>query len=611
MISKSLKRVLAMAMCVLCIAGSIVICSAASQKYVISELDEMSITLPDGMSAATRSTKSTDRYFSLFGLDYDTTMDNFRNSDIYLQGMNDSSTLTLTVTMTKTDESKGIKNYALLDDEELNKVKTSFLDESEYSSCTPYQSEDNKIMWFLFEANVNAGGSQIKAYQANTVYDGMSINVTLQHNGSNVTADEYSVFSGTVASVSFGKESWIQDLIPVIIIGGAVIAVILVILLILVIRHARKRGKKSRNDKIISELADKYNLYDGEKSEGRNRKKKSKKNNDTEYGYSDEIGTDGYVDISSSDSSANSEGSDYIDSEIFEDRLQAQMREDYLGESSPEDIRIYDKNKPERVVSDEEIDEILSTTRKPEPDSDSVIYSDGEQAEHEQIEEQSVAVEDAEAETDESEDAEEIYSSTENDEPDLTEDGLTETEEFNNDEELVREQAKRTKFSDSDDFFEEAPKKTMGIISNKELDEAEDYDVIKEIEQRATKVENEEEDVDAGVPIGERLMKIGRGIKSFGIHFGYFCTNVYRLIKRKRAMAKRKKAEEERRERARQRAERQRQQRRAEESGSLVKVHSRTDRRPPQSSSRNNTRSTQRKPSSTQRTRRQPSNSKR
>ena len=48
MISKSLKRVLAMAMCVLCIAGSIVICSAASQKYVISELDEMSITLPDG-----------------------------------------------------------------------------------------------------------------------------------------------------------------------------------------------------------------------------------------------------------------------------------------------------------------------------------------------------------------------------------------------------------------------------------------------------------------------------------------------------------------------------------------------------------------------------------
>ena len=75
------------------------------------------------------------------------------------------------------------------------------------------------------------------------------------------------------------------------------------------------------------------------------------------------------------------------------------------------------------------------------------------------------------------------------------------------------------------------------------------------------------------------MKKVGGGIKSFGVHCGYFCTNVSRMIKRKHAMKKRQKAEEERRERARQRAERQRAQRREMENGGLVQVHSRSESR--------------------------------
>jgi hypothetical protein len=178
---------------------------------------------------------------------------------------------------------------------------------------------------------------------------------------------------------------------------------------------------------------------------------------------------------------------------------------------------------------------------------------------------------------------------------DLTEDGLTENDEFNNDEELVRDQAKHAKFSDSSDFFDEAPNKVYGIINNRDFDSAEDYDVIDEIEERVTAVENEVEDVDTGMPIDERLNKIGdglkkfgSGVKNFGIHCGYFATNVYRMVKHKRAVARRKKEEQERRERARISAEKRKQQnRRAVENGGLVQVHSRTDRKPTAQNSSN------------------------
>ena len=168
-------------------------------------------------------------------------------------------------------------------------------------------------------------------------------------------------------------------------------------------------------------------------------------------------------------------------------------------------------------------------------------------------------------------------------------------EDYNNDEELIRQEAKRVKFKDSDDFFEEAPKKTMGVISSKEIRDAEDFDVINEVEERVKEVEKPSQN--AGKSFVEAMKKVGGGIKSFGVHCGYFCTNVSRMIKRKHEMKKRQKAEAERRERARQRAERQRAQRREMENGGLVQVHSRSESRTAQ----NRRPVQQRRPSSQQR----------
>lgn len=596
----NVKKLTAVLCALICVIGSTLICSAATQRYTINEIDDMVIYLPDDMSAITRSSKNTDRYFSVFGLDYNTIMQNFENGDIYLQGMDNMSSVTVTVTMTKTDESKGIGNYNLLEAEQLSQVSSNFLSQSEYTSCTPDTA--GKIVWLNFDANVTSNGLSIRAYQANTVYDGMSVSITLQRNSGNVTAEDYATFTEIVSSVSFMKESAIGSMIPYIIIGASIVVILLLIILIIVAKHAKKRRKKNKNDKILEELAEKHI------SKRRNNSDREQ----SEYSvYEDEKFEDNkgdYSDISSGNS----------DDDYTFDKTEIDSADFFKGveQSDNEDVKIYKPS--DRKVDDSEIEEILNFKRmaaqkaaaEAEESFAEVVYSNEKNADKTEEPESKAETETENAEeTAESVTAEETTDEEVKEKTDKAveiEDGLfgeadeNDEEDYNNDEELVRQEAKRVKFKDSDDFFEEAPKKTMGVISSKELRDAEDFDVINEVEERVKEVEKPSQN--AGKSFVEAMKKVGGGIKSFGIHCGYFCTNVSRMIKRKHAMKKRQKAEAERRERARQRAERQRTQRREMENGGLVQVHSRSERRP----SQNRRPVQQRRPSSSQQ--RRPSN---
>ena len=153
-----------------------------------------------------------------------------------------------------------------------------------------------------------------------------------------------------------------------------------------------------------------------------------------------------------------------------------------------------------------------------------------------------------------------------------------------------REKPQPESFEDSGDFFEEKPHRIAGVISSKEIEEAEDYDVIGVEEQRAEKAERAqestgEEEAEAESGGGsELLQKLGGGIKSFFIHLGYFFTNIWRAIKRRHAKRKRKRMEEERRLREQERLRQQR-ARRAEmekrrDANGLVQVHRRDEHRP-------------------------------
>lgn len=540
--NRKLSKTFAVVMsALLCMISSVFICSA-TQKYTISEIDDMIICLPDNMSAVTRDSKNTDRYFSVFGLDYNTTMQNFKNGDIYLQGMDSFASTTVTVTMTKTDESKGIGNYNLLDDVKLAEVANNFLSQNEYTACT--EDTAGNIVWLNFNTDVNYNGKSIKAYQANTVYNGMSVNITLQRNAGDVTAEDYAEFIEIVSSVSFLKTNAITGAEPYIIIGIAIGAIIIIILLVIFIKKAKKRRKKNRNDKILEELAGKYTS------------KRSNKSTEIDYG-------------------------DY-------DIRSAEVEHE-------DDVKLYgEQTQQNRAVSDGEVDKILEYSRH-ENKSEQVFVDKNAEADSDvQFDAISENFEGSEEikEADKINEKSDVVSEISDDF--FGEADLTDENDDDNDEELVRQESKQSKFKDSDDFFEEAPKKVMGVISSKDIRDAEDFDVITEVENRVTEVEK------AGANAGDvflNVMKnIGGGIKSFGIHLGYFCTNVSRMIKRKRAINKRKKEEEQRRERARMRAERERTRRQQMQNGELVRVHSKNDIRVPQ----NRRGTSQRRPSSTQ-----------
>lgn len=479
-----IKRLLAVILCVVILTiSSTFVCSATNNSYTIHNINDMTLFLPDNMTAITRESKADDKYFSVFGLNYDTTMQNFKSSDIYLQGMDNNADVTVTVTMTKTSESQGISNYNLLQSSELTEVKENFLAQGEYNSCTPDNAK--QIVWLIFDTTVNNNGKTIKAYQANTVYDGMSINITLQRNEGNVKSSDYNDFYSIISSANFMKAESADTAMIYAIIVGTVILIVLIIAIILLIKKFSQRMKKNKNDKIIEELSDKYTTR-------RNR-----------YRYAEEEPTD---------SSENDYG-------------------DFLNDA----------------ISEVEIEEIQQEE------------NDFEVVETEETIEEAEEV---------AEEAEETVS-----------EDIEEENDYFNDEELVRMEARKTKFVDSDDFFEEAPKKTMGVISSKDLRDAEDYDVIEEVEKKAIEVEKPAPK--KGEAVGKVLKSIGNGMKSFFVHCGYFCTNVSRMIKRRNAMKKRQKAEEERRQKARMRAARERQQRREIQDNGIVQVRKRNEQRRP------------------------------
>lgn len=648
------KRVVTLAICAVTVLCGVFACSGATKDYEIPQIDDMTLSMPDGMSAITRDSKSTDKYFSVFGLDYDTTMKTFQNGNIYLQGMDNMSSVILTVTMTKNESSENVGNYAQLSSSELTNIRNNFLNSEEYQSCTPDQKE--KIVWLVFDATAQSSKGNVKTFVANTVYDGMNINITMQRTEGDVTTVDYDTFSKIVSSVKFSELPFSKGIIPYIIIGGGVLILILIVLIIIFAVRIRKHKKAKKNNAILEELATKYKL--GEKDtdydidnfddapEKPKKSEKPEKRSKKKQRYAEEVEEEPapqgrrYApepiiedmeepeEITSEYSNFGYDTDDAKEKEIDEIINSAKAykseleREAYKNNYGYEENSTEDEKKKEPTAADtseiktekvdeteqdnaetpEEYEDISSSSTPtlviPEPEHDLFETSEPDDIDREDdadVEEtEEVAEQKHPLEKKVDEYANIIFGSDDPEE---------ETEEEVDDEELVRAKAKKNKFDSGYDFFEEAPKKSMGVIKSSDLRDAEDFDVIGEVEKKAETVkkkaleeeqnkENEGEPTDkksagevladVGENVGNALKGFAGGVKNFGVHCGYFCKNVSRMIKRKRAIAKRKKAEEERRERERQKAERARMRAERGESDGLVQVHSRTDRRPQQ-----------------------------
>ena len=610
MIAKNIKRIFTTFVCAALVACTAFVCNAAGSKIQIEKLDNMTIQLPDDMLGITRDSKSTDKYFSVFGLDYDKTMSDFKSSDIFMQAMDNKATTTVTVTMTRNGDSEGIKNYKLLSEEKLYEVRDNFISQGEYISCTPDEAAD--LVWLMFDLNVSSGSDKIKAYQANTVYDGMSINVTIQHNGGNVTSADYQTLKSILSTVTFNsKVDPNGDFTTYVYIGIIALVIILFIIVMIASKKAKKKNKKSKNEKILRELTDKYKSDNKPARKPQNEDIMSiykaydeMKNSDTEIssGRKDDD-FDDYKDIDEEEVKVRIyEKPTVSDAEI--DAIVNESKARFKNEGTGVEIieTKAEKLEPEEVIVDEieeaqedlQTDEVVDTVAEDEPEkaenteetvtsneseedfesddcSDDEKYEDAAQSEiseadSEEDETQADEVTEVSAEEVDSADDDETDEDIENDEED--------------EEELRREAEKNTAddFDEGYDFFEEKPRRIVGIIDvdSSDLKNAVDYDVLSEEEKRAVEVETAT-DNDKTENFVEIASKAGNGIKNFFVHCGYFCTNVSRLVKRKYAAKKRKKAELERRERERMRRQQAAQRR---DSNGLVKVHSATQKRP-------------------------------
>ena len=270
--------------------------------------------------------------------------------------------------------------------------------------------------------------------------------------------------------------------------------------------------------------------------------------------------------------------------EVIEDRLE-EAKEDLQTEEVVQTVAV---DEPEDENDAEENSEITEEADADATDAavENQSVEDKENADFEIESEEKVILDDgkyeeaaqAEISTEEepTDEIEETIEEVESEYEEETEDEVKEE----NEEELRREAEKNTAddFDEGYDFFEEKPRRIVGIIDvdSSDLKNAVDYDVLSEEEKRAIEVETavDNDKTESFIAAAE---KAGNGIKNFFVHCGYFCTNVSRLIKRKHAAKKRKKAELERRERERVRKQQAAQRR---DGNGLVKVHSATQRRP-------------------------------
>ncbi len=199
---KSFINIFSLLVCVVLLLCSIFSVGAIDDKYEINELG-LSIKLPREYSVITRTTAQDDEVFSKLSLDYNETMTAFSAAHIYLQGVSEDQILKITLTGTSDKNSEAINNYSDLSSSERKTVKEAFLSDQMYTSGTEVKHNGNIFIDLRFARNTPAG--TIYGYQCHTVVNGMNVNLTMQKNNEDLTADEIKVITNIANSIKFNK----------------------------------------------------------------------------------------------------------------------------------------------------------------------------------------------------------------------------------------------------------------------------------------------------------------------------------------------------------------------------------------------------------------------
>lgn len=566
----------------------------------------MNLDLPQEMLVVTRESAETDKFFSVFGLDYENTMSEFNSANIYLEGMYEDSSKVFTVTMVSDENSKSIGNYNKLNDDQLIEVEDSFLSAKEYSSCTIQRYNDYVFMDLQFATTTD--GETVYASQCNTVVDGKNITLTLQPaKGSELTNTDYQIMNEILQSVVFSDRNT-HGVINLIeepgfwfsVIGGVLLIAIIIIVIMVIKRRknhnkVKKTEKKIKNQEIIQELAQEFS--------SRPTAVGSKINENIEFSSEEEVDSDYIPTDSSSYKEETAEeiieqlrGSNLAKSAIEKD---TQITKEETAEKIYTPTQKYDISDQELSSGNIHIDEHQQENVS-QADTDNIPLKaengtvlkivtpndeagfEGNQDSSEDVVDISEVSFDNTSEYDQDDDVR-VYDQT----PEYDEDYDDELDEDYDDEldedyddELDEEQeviGSEESFEQSEDYFDEGLDED--VYSRDNIDDEDEYEKTRKpvINPEVAKIKAKT----AGAVILNGFLIFLNGVKSFFIHLGYFFVNVVRLIKRshkkrkaKKIQAKKRKQQEEAQRRKQENARRKQERIRQQEAGGLVKVRS-------------------------------------
>lgn len=255
---KSGKILLATLTTFLILMGSLFTAFAENTAYEIDEI-KMSIEVPDDMIAITRECSKDDVFFSTFGLDYDTTLNTLTTSDIYFEAMKTDGTLTLTVSMTTTDQSNAIESYSTLTEEELSNIQNSLRQSDTYKSCNT--TVCNGITYFVLTENTKVNGEIVRARQYNTVINGDSYLISLKATpGQKLTSDDKALLDSIMQTVTIKEDGFFSKNSEVILAVGLTLIILALLVVLLVVLYKYFRNPARKNQAILHELAHEHQI---------------------------------------------------------------------------------------------------------------------------------------------------------------------------------------------------------------------------------------------------------------------------------------------------------------------------------------------------------------
>ena len=568
-------------MCAVILCPLALTASAESTAYEIDALN-MSIPIPDDMIVLTRESTANDEFFKTFKLNYETTMSKLVDGNIYLEAVTKDSALTLTVTMTKTEDSKKIGSYNNLSDEELANIMQKLRENKTYKDASPV--EYNDIKYICLNMSFKSGKKTVQAQQYNTVMNGENINITMQAApGKKLKAADKELLAEVVGGTIILNDNFFNRNKGLILYGSITLLaiIIIVVVFIILLKYFRNPGRKHKL--LVHELAHEHKITETTQIPKKHIFDITKPTNSflTKYSPVGELKRAKRKKKSEVAAEESREIKSYSEPAPEEAQVEEPITEVDYQDAVDEIVVPVEAEEAVQAVVDEIKEETKPEAETEEAVSEAAPEVEAEpetQAEEPEVQEEPEAVEEPEQEemVDISEAEEEAPAEEVEEKP---------QEAVQSDEE----------FDETADYFDVVPEKEE-MFSYTDVETAvDDYSKAK----RGLDVNEDEEYEDipnAWDTVKRVLAAIGRGIVAvfsaiftaivFAVtHLKYFFINLSRAIRRKHAQNKRRKIEEQRRRDA---SERRRMEREAERArrrnnagrgdNDLVQVHSSYER---------------------------------